>query len=76
LASRLLLFPIVAMLPAPRWARAAGYGWLVAADIATVQDVVLAPVSGLVFRRVAIYGIRARRKIARLLSGESSESIA
>jgi len=27
-------------------------------------------VSGLVFRRVAIYGIRARRKIARLLSGE------
>jgi hypothetical protein len=75
LASRLLLFPIVAMLPAPRWARAAGYGWLVA-DIATVQDVVLAPVSGLVFRRVAIYRIRARRKIARLLSGESSESIA
>jgi hypothetical protein len=33
-APHLLLLPIVAMLPAPRWARAAGYGWLVV-DIAT-----------------------------------------
>jgi hypothetical protein len=33
-APHLLLFPIVAMLPAPRWARAAGYGCLVV-DIAT-----------------------------------------
>jgi|SRR5581483_98064 len=28
-APHLLLFPVVAALPAPRWARAAGYGWLV-----------------------------------------------
>ena len=28
-AEHLLLFPVVAALPAPRWARAAGYGWLV-----------------------------------------------
>jgi hypothetical protein len=33
-AEHLLLFPIVAALPAPRWARAAGYGWLVI-DMAT-----------------------------------------
>jgi hypothetical protein len=33
-APHLLLFPIVATLPAPRWARAAGYGWLVV-DITT-----------------------------------------
>lgn len=33
-APHLLLFPIVAILPAPRWARAAGYGWPVV-DIAT-----------------------------------------
>ncbi len=30
----LLLFPVVAALPAPRWARSAGYGWLVI-DMAT-----------------------------------------
>lgn len=30
----LLLFPVVAALPAPRWGRAAGYGWLVV-DLAT-----------------------------------------
>lgn len=33
-AAHLLLFPIVAALAAPPWARAAGYGWLVI-DIAT-----------------------------------------
>jgi hypothetical protein len=33
-AEHLLLFPVVGALPAPRWARAAGYGWLVI-DIAT-----------------------------------------
>lgn len=33
-AAHLLLFPVVAALPAPPWARAAGYGWLVI-DIAT-----------------------------------------
>lgn len=33
-AEHLLLFPVVAALPAPRWARAAGYGWLVL-DMAT-----------------------------------------
>ncbi len=33
-AEHLLLFPVVAALPAPRWARAAGYGWLVI-DMAT-----------------------------------------
>ncbi len=32
--AHLLLFPVVAALPAPQWARAAGYGWLVI-DIAT-----------------------------------------
>jgi len=30
----LLLFPVIAALPAPRWAKAAGYGWLVI-DMAT-----------------------------------------
>jgi hypothetical protein len=34
IAFHLLLFPVVAALPAPDWARAAGYGWLVV-DIAT-----------------------------------------
>lgn len=34
IAAHLLLFPIVAALPAPSWAKAAGYGWLVI-DIAT-----------------------------------------
>ncbi|HEX6779882.1 MAG TPA: hypothetical protein VF099_16870, partial [Ktedonobacterales bacterium] len=29
LAQHLVVFPIVAALPAPRWARAAGYTWLV-----------------------------------------------
>ena len=33
-AEHLILFPVVAALPAPRWARAVGYGWLVL-DIAT-----------------------------------------
>jgi phthiodiolone/phenolphthiodiolone dimycocerosates ketoreductase len=35
-----------------------------------LRHVVLAPVSGLVSRRAAIYGIRATRRIARLLAGE------
>jgi phthiodiolone/phenolphthiodiolone dimycocerosates ketoreductase len=35
-----------------------------------LRHVVLAPVSGLVSRRAAIYGIRATRTIARLLAGE------
>lgn len=33
-AEHLVLFPVVAALPAPRWAKAAGYGWLVI-DMAT-----------------------------------------
>ncbi|GHO47718.1 hypothetical protein [Ktedonospora formicarum] len=33
-AEHLLLFPVIATLPAPRWGRAAGYGWLVI-DMAT-----------------------------------------
>lgn len=33
-AEHLLLFPVIAALPGPRWARAAGYGWLVV-DMAT-----------------------------------------
>lgn len=33
-AEHLLVFPVVAALPAPRWAKAAGYGWLVI-DMAT-----------------------------------------
>jgi hypothetical protein len=33
-AEHLILFPVVAALPAPRWARAAGYGWIVC-DVAT-----------------------------------------
>lgn len=33
-AEHLILFPVVAALPAPGWARAVGYGWLVL-DIAT-----------------------------------------
>ncbi|GAC1587554.1 MAG: hypothetical protein NVS4B1_31130 [Ktedonobacteraceae bacterium] len=33
-AEHLILFPVVAALPAPKWARAVGYGWLVL-DIAT-----------------------------------------
>lgn len=35
-----------------------------------LRHVVLAPVSGLVSKRAAIYGIRATRKIARLMTGE------
>ena len=35
-----------------------------------LRHVVLAPVSGLISRRAAIYGIRATRRIARLLAGE------
>ena len=34
IAPHLVLFPVVAALPAPRWGRAAGYGWLVI-DMAT-----------------------------------------
>ncbi len=34
IAEHLLLFPVIAALPAPSWARAVGYGWLVL-DIAT-----------------------------------------
>jgi hypothetical protein len=33
-AEHLVLFPVVAILPAPPWARAVGYGWLIL-DIAT-----------------------------------------
>ncbi len=33
-AEHLILFPVVAALPAPKWARAVGYGWLVL-DMAT-----------------------------------------
>jgi hypothetical protein len=33
-AEHLILFPVIAALPAPKWARAVGYGWLVL-DIAT-----------------------------------------
>src|SRR2546430_4889450 len=33
-AEHLILFPVIAALPAPPWARAVGYGWLVL-DIAT-----------------------------------------
>jgi hypothetical protein len=33
-AEHLILFPVVAALPAPRWAKTGGYGWLVL-DIAT-----------------------------------------
>jgi hypothetical protein len=41
-AEHLLLFPIIAALPAPRWAKSAGYGWLVvdmATDIMALQGV-------------------------------------
>ena len=41
-AEHLLLFPVVAALPAPRWAKAAGYGWLVidmASDIMQLNGV-------------------------------------
>jgi len=34
IAFHLLLFPVIAALPAPSWAKAAGYGWLVV-DIAS-----------------------------------------
>lgn len=33
-AEHLILFPVIAALPAPPWARAAGYGWLVV-DVTT-----------------------------------------
>lgn len=41
-AEHLALFPIIAALPAPRWAKQAGYGWLVvdmATDIMALQGV-------------------------------------
>lgn len=41
-AEHLVLFPVVAALPAPNWARGAGYGWLVvdmATDILALQGV-------------------------------------
>src|SRR5258708_36881971 len=34
IAEHLILFPVIAALPAPAWARAVGYGWLIL-DIAT-----------------------------------------
>lgn len=43
-AEHVVLFPIIASLPAPRWARSAGYGWLVvdmATDIMALQGVPL-----------------------------------
>lgn len=42
IAAHLLLFPLVAALPAPQWARAAGYGWLtidMATDIMALNSV-------------------------------------
>ena len=42
IAAHLLLFPLVAALPAPQWAKAAGYGWLVidmASDIMALNSV-------------------------------------
>src|SRR5690349_1069647 len=42
-AAHLILFPVVAALPASPWARAAGYGWLVidiTTDIMALQKVV------------------------------------
>jgi hypothetical protein len=42
-AEHLILFPVVATLPAPTWARASGYGWLVldmATDIMQLNGVV------------------------------------
>lgn len=42
IAAHLLLFPLVAALPAPQWAKAAGYGWLVidmATDIMALNSV-------------------------------------
>ena len=42
-AEHLILFPVIAALPAPKWARAAGYGWLVldmATDIMQLNGVV------------------------------------
>jgi len=41
-AAHLILFPVVAALPAPPWARAAGYGWLVidiTTDVMALQGV-------------------------------------
>jgi len=43
IAEHLILFPVIAALPAPKWARAAGYGWLVldmATDIMQLNGVV------------------------------------
>jgi hypothetical protein len=42
-AEHLILFPVIAALPAPKWARAIGYGWLVldmATDIMQLNGVV------------------------------------
>lgn len=42
IAFHLLLFPVIAALPAPAWAKAAGYGWLVidiASSVMTVNGI-------------------------------------
>jgi len=36
IVAHVLLFPVVAALPAPKWAKAAGYGWLMI-DITTLH---------------------------------------
>jgi hypothetical protein len=38
-ASHLVLLPVVAAMPAPEWARAAGYGWLVIDTMLSVASV-------------------------------------
>ena len=59
-APHLLLFPVVAMLPAPWWARAAGYGWLVV-DVAT--DI------------MALNGVATPTFIARRYAGHVSAAV-
>lgn len=39
IAVHLVLFPVVAALPAPGWARAAGYGWLVIDIVANTASI-------------------------------------
>lgn len=53
-AQHLIVFPVVAALPAPRWAQIAGYGWLVVDMLTDLLQLGGAPKSVYLVMRLAI----------------------